>query len=139
MIGSQIGSFRFIEQIGEGGMGVVYRGIDTELDRQVAIKVLLPELASDSELVERFRAEAKAQANLNHINIATLFAFMRAEGQCLIVMEFIEGKTFERLISDRGKIPWRGAVSLTKQVLQGLGFAHATAWCTATSSPPILC
>ena len=125
MIGSQIGSFRFIEKIGEGGMGVVYRGIDTELDRQVAIKVLLPELASDGELVERFRAEAKAQANLNHINIATLFAFMRAEAQCLIVMEFIEGKTFERLISDRGKIPWRGAASLTKQVLQGLGFAHS--------------
>jgi len=125
MIGTTIGNFRFVEKIGEGGMGVVYRGIDTELDRQVAIKVLLPELASDTELVERFRAEAKAQANLNHTNITTLFAFVRAEGQCLIVMEFIDGNTFEKLISSRGKLPWRGAVSLTKQVLQGLGFAHA--------------
>jgi serine/threonine-protein kinase len=125
MIGAQIGTFRFIEQIGEGGMGVVYRGVDTGLDRQVAIKVLRPELTYDHELVERFRDEAKAQANLNHANIATLYAFVHTEGYCLIVMEFIEGNTFETLLANRGRLPWRGAVSLTKQALQGLGFAHA--------------
>ena len=125
MIGTEIGTYRFVEKIGEGGMGVVYRGVDTGLDRQVAIKVLRPELTYDQELVERFRLEAKAQANLNHANIATLYAFVNIEGYCLIVMEFIEGNTFETLLANRGRLPWRGAVSLTKQVLLGLGFAHA--------------
>ena len=124
MIGSEIGTYRFVEKIGEGGMGVVYRGVDTGLDRQVAIKVLRPELTYDHELVERFRLEAKAQANLNHANIATLYAFVNIEGYCLIVMEFIEGNTFETLLANRGRLPWRGAVSLTKQALLGLGFAH---------------
>jgi serine/threonine-protein kinase len=125
MIGTEIGSFRFVEKIGEGGMGVVYRGLDIGLDREVAIKVLRPELASDSELVERFRTEARTQARLNHLNITILHAFVIAQGQCLIVMEFIDGNPFDELLFKRGKLPWQGAVSLTKQVLQGLSFAHA--------------
>ncbi len=125
MIGSEVGIYRIIEKIGEGGMGVVYKGVDTNLDRQVAIKVLRPELTYDSELVERFRDEAKAQANLNHVNIATLYSFAYAEGYCLIVMEFIEGSTFEMMLSTRGRLPWKGAVSLMKQALHGLEFAHA--------------
>lgn len=124
MIGTEIGAYRILEEIGAGGMGVVYRGIDTSLDRLVAIKVLTPELARDPELVERFRAGAKAQANLNHPNIATLFTFFQAEGQCLIVMELLEGDTFEQLLERRGKLPWKGAVSLARQSLLGMGFAH---------------
>jgi serine/threonine protein kinase len=76
VIGREIGNFRVLEKLGEGGMGVVYKGIDTGLDREVAIKVLTPELANNPELVERFRTEAKAQATLNHANIATLYAFL---------------------------------------------------------------
>lgn len=124
MIGREIGSYRIIEKIGEGGMGVVYKGIDSGLDRLVAIKVLIPELAQNPELIDRFRSEAKAQANLHHTNIAALYAFLQLEGQCLIVMEFLEGETFEDLVLRQGKLPWKGAVSLTRQALQGLGFAH---------------
>jgi len=125
MIGKEIGSYRILEKLGEGGMGVVYKGVDTGLDRLVAIKVLAQGLAHDPELVERFRSEAKAQANLNHTNIATLYAFMQVEGQCLIVMEFLEGETFEDLLLRDGKLSWKDAVSYTRQGLQGLGFAHS--------------
>ena len=124
MIGQVIGTYKILDKIGEGGMGVVYKGIDTGLDRLVAIKVLTPEFAHNPELIERFRAEAKAQANLNHQNITTLYAFLQAEGQCLIVMEHIEGETFEDLLIRRGKLPWKEAASMTRQALNGFGFAH---------------
>jgi serine/threonine protein kinase len=124
MIGREIGNFRILEKLGEGGMGVVYKGIDTGLDREVAIKVLTPELVNNPELVERFRSEAKAQATLNHTNIATLYAFLQIDGQCLIVMEYLEGQTFEELLLKHGKFPPKDAVSLIRQALLGLGFAH---------------
>jgi eukaryotic-like serine/threonine-protein kinase len=124
MIGQVIGTYKILDKIGEGGMGVVYKGIDTGLDRLVAIKVLTPEFAHNPELIERFRAEAKAQANLNHQNITTLYAFLQAEGQCLIVMEYIEGETFEDLLVRRGKLPWKEAAFMTRQALNGFGFAH---------------
>jgi serine/threonine protein kinase len=124
MIGREIGTYRILEKIGEGGMGVVYKGVDIGLDRLVAIKVLTPDLAHNPELIERFRAEAKAQANLNHSNIATLYAFLQVEGQCLIVMEFLEGESFEDLLRRQGKLPWRDAIALMRQALHGVGFAH---------------
>ncbi len=124
MIGQVIGTYKILEKIGEGGMGVVYKGMDIGLERAVAIKVLTPDFAHNPELIERFRAEAKAQANLNHTNITTLYAFLQSEGQCLIVMEYIEGETFEDLLVRGGKLPWQDAVALTQQALHGLGFAH---------------
>ena len=74
--------------------------------------------------MERFRTEAKAQATLNHTNIATLYAFLQIEGQCLIVMEYLDGRTFEDLLMKHGKFPPKDAVSLIRQALLGLGFAH---------------
>jgi serine/threonine protein kinase len=71
MIGEIIGSYRITDKLGEGGMGVVYKAIDESLDRVVAIKALSQDLSGDPQLVERFRSEAKAQAHLNHTNIAT--------------------------------------------------------------------
>lgn len=125
MIGTKVGTYKILEKIGEGGMGVVYKGVDTGLDRLVAIKILNPGLANEPGFVDRFRAEARAQANLNHANIATLYHFLQIQEQCLIVMEFLQGDTFEQMVLKRGKIPWKGAVSLTRQTLLGLGFAHA--------------
>jgi serine/threonine protein kinase len=124
MIGTQILNFQILEKLGEGGMGVVYKGLDTGLDRLVAIKVLSPEYAANPEIVERFRSEAKAQATMNHTNIATLFAFLQVEGRCLIVMEYMEGETVEQLILRRGLIPPVDAVLLFKQALLGIGYAH---------------
>jgi serine/threonine protein kinase len=124
MIGTQILNFQILEKLGEGGMGVVYKGLDTGLERLVAIKVLSPEYAGNPEIVERFRSEAKAQATMNHTNIATLFAFLQIEGRCLIVMEYMEGETVEQLILRRGLIPPADAVILFKQALLGIGYAH---------------
>ena len=73
--------------------------------------MLSPEFASNPELVERFRTEARAQANLNHTNIATLYAFVAQGGQALMVMEYIEGETFEHL-RRRGPIPRRGGAAV---------------------------
>ena len=124
MIGSQIGHYKIIEEIGRGGMGVVYKGMDVSLERFVAIKVLSEDLASDKELMERFHTEAKAQARLSHANIATLHAFEQVGRTCVIVMEYLEGETFEQMIERRGPIPWEEAVPLFKQGLLGIGYAH---------------
>jgi serine/threonine-protein kinase len=124
MIGTQIGNYQVVEKIGEGGMGVVYRGVDVTLDRPVAIKVLSQELVGTPALVERFRAEARAQANLNHTNIATLYTFMQVDGVCVMVMELLEGETFDQIIRRRGVIPAEEAVPLFRQALLGIGFAH---------------
>ncbi len=124
MIGSRIGNYKILEELGRGGMGVVYKAVDTGLDRFVAIKILADQLTAKPELLERFRTEAKAQARLNHTNIATLHSFEQAGGRWMIVMEYLEGVTFEQMIERRGPIPWQEAIPLFKQALMGLGFAH---------------
>ncbi|HTR25765.1 MAG TPA: protein kinase [Terriglobales bacterium] len=124
MIGTEIASYRILEKLGQGGMGVVYKAVDTGLDRMVAMKVLNPDLSRNPELVERFRAEAKAQANLNHTNLATLYAFMVHQGTAMMVMEFVEGETFAQMIRRRGPIPEVEAVPLFRQALLGIGYAH---------------
>src|ERR1700682_4438191 len=117
MIDTVIGNFRIDEPLGEGGMGVVYRGTDLSLDRAVAIKVLNSDLSRNPELVERFRAEARAQANLNHTNIATLYALVALSGQAWMVMEYIEGETIIQMLQRRGLLPAELAVPLLKQAL----------------------
>ena len=124
MIGTEIGSYRILDKLGEGGMGVVYKAIDTGLDRLVAVKVLGAELAKNPELVTRFRSEAKAQANLNHTNLATLYAFLVVEENAFMVMEYVEGETFQQMIARRGPIPEQEAIQLFRQALVGIGFAH---------------
>ena len=124
MIGKQIANYKITEKLGEGGMGVVYKGVDTNLDRPVAVKMLTAELAHNPEIVDRFRAEARAQANLNHVNLATLYAFLVDEGTAFMVMEFVEGQTFEQMIRARGPIPPDTALPLFRQALLGVGAAH---------------
>ena len=136
MIGSQIGSYKILDKLGEGGMGVVYKAVDTSLDRIVAIKALSAELAHNPDLEQRFRAEAKAQANLNHTNIATLYAFLVQDGTAWMVMEYIEGETIADMIQRRGPIPGAGSRSASSS-RRCSASATRTAWasCTATSSP----
>jgi len=124
MIGNQIANFRIVDKLGEGGMGVVFRAVDVQLDRPVAIKMLNADLARDPQVVERFRTEARAQANLNHVNLATLYAFLVDQGNAFMVMEFVEGETFEQIINRRGPIPPEDAVPWFKQALLGIGAAH---------------
>ncbi len=124
MVGTQIGNYRIEQKLGEGGMGVVYRAVDVNLDRVVAIKALNTELRGNAELEQRFRAEAKAQANLNHTNLAILYALLIEDGRPWMVMEFIEGETIEQMIQRRGPIPSEEAIPLFRQALLGIGYAH---------------
>jgi predicted Ser/Thr protein kinase len=124
MIGKKIANYQITEKLGEGGMGVVYKGMDTNLGRPVAVKMLTAELAHNPEIVDRFRAEARAQANLSHANLAVLYAFLVEDGTAFMVMEFVEGQTFEQMIRARGPIPPETALPLFKQALQGVGAAH---------------
>lgn len=124
MIGQIIGNYKIEEKIGEGGMGAVYRGVDTMLDREVAIKALRPELASDNSIVERFRTEAVTLAKLNHPNIATLYALFRQGNELYMVLEFVPGKTLDTIIQGRGALPAAEAIPVFCQVLDGIDHAH---------------
>jgi len=124
MIGQIIGNYKILEKIGEGGMGTVYRGIDVLLERQVAIKLLRPELIHDKSLIERFRTEALALARLNHPNIVMLYSFLPHNGQFCMVLEFVQGETLDKTIKRCGAMPWQQAVPLVCQALNGLEHAH---------------
>ncbi|MGH8693140.1 MAG: protein kinase domain-containing protein, partial [Burkholderiales bacterium] len=120
-----IGNFKIIEKLGEGGMGEVFKGVDTVLEREVAIKMLRPELSSRPEILERFRSEAVALARLNDPHIAMLYAFHQDRDQAYMVMEFVPGETLAGVMKRERKIPWRRALNLCCEVLNGLDHAHA--------------
>ncbi len=124
MIGEVLGSYKIVEKIGEGGMGAVYRGFDEMLEREVAIKMLRPELASQPEVVERFRTEAITLAKLNHPNIATLYSFLRNGEDYFMVMEFVRGETLDDVIRKFGSMSIERAVPLFCQALEGIDHAH---------------
>src|SRR5215510_1338282 len=91
--GTRLGPYEIVAQIGVGGMGEVYRATDTNLGRQVAIKVLPEAFATDAERLARFDREAKTLAALNHPNIAHLYGLERSDGHIALVMELVEGET----------------------------------------------
>jgi serine/threonine protein kinase len=124
MIGQVIGNYKITEKIGEGGMGDVFKGMDFMLEREVAIKMLRPELARQQPIVGRFRAEAVTLAKLNHPNIATLYNFVRQGNDFFMIMEYVKGHTFERMIKQFGAMPVQRAVQLFAQALEGIAHAH---------------
>lgn len=102
VIGRTISHYSILEKLGEGGMGVVYKARDAHLERFVAIKVLPADKVADPERKQRFVQEAKAASSLNHPNIITIYDIGQAEGVDFISMEFVTGKTLDRLIPRRG-------------------------------------
>lgn len=120
----QLGNYRIIEKLGEGGMGEVYRGLDTMLEREVAIKFLRPELNARPDIVERFRTEAIALARLNHHHIATLYNFSLDGDQYYMTLEFVRGETLADRLARLGTLPWLEAIRLVAQALEGLEHAH---------------
>ena len=125
MIGGLIGNFKIVEQIGEGGMGTVYRGVDVMLDRPVALKRLRPDFSDNPQLLQRFRTEATALAKLNHPNIATLYSFFRHLDDHFMAMEFVEGETLDKVLHEGGPLPCERAVAIFGQVLDAIEHAHA--------------
>ena len=124
MIGTVVGNYKITEKIGEGGMGAVFKGVDLMLEREVAVKVLRPEFASQPEVVERFRSEAVTLAKLNHPNIATLHSFFRQGNEYFMVMEYVRGDGLDRVIRRVGAMPLKDAVAHFCQALDGIGRAH---------------
>lgn len=116
--------YRLVAQQGSGGMAVIYKAIDLELSRTVAVKILRPSLTSDPAFLTRFRNEARSVANLNHPNIVTVYD-VGNEGQThFIVMEFVEGQDLKRIIKTDGVLSVDRALKLSIQLCNGIGFAH---------------
>jgi predicted Ser/Thr protein kinase len=123
MIGRTIGKYRIVGQLGRGGAGVVYKAVDETLHRDVAVKTLNPELAN-TEVMTRFRAEATILARLSHPQIATIYELFRAEGDLLMVMEYVRGESLDKLSERAGAISPERAAYILDQILSALEHAH---------------
>jgi len=124
LIGKTVDSYRILEVIGRGGMGVVFKAIDTSLEKIVALKMVDPFLARDESFVKRFKTEAKALARLENPNIVRVFALRETESGLFMVMEYVEAKPLSNCISENGPFSTSEAISITKQLLNAIGHAH---------------
>ncbi len=122
--GTMLGGFRIVGELGRGGMGIVYRARQLNLERDVALKVLADDLANDHEFVERFFKEARAAASLNHPNIVQVFDAGRSpEGISFFAMELIEGETLEAHIESHGKLSPKEALKVAVKIADALDYA----------------
>src|SRR5438132_2561994 len=124
MVGQRLGHYLITEQIGSGGMGVVYRARDERLDRDVAIKVLPIGTLADDESRRRFRREALTLSKMNHPHIASIYDVDTHDGIDFLVMEYVAGMSLDERLS-KGSLPEKEALRLGIQLAQGLSAAHA--------------
>lgn len=122
---NQYGNYKILKEIGKGGMGTVYKGYDTVLDREVAIKFLRIQTKDLMDTIKKFKQEARNQAKLSHPNIVSIFDFIQEEGSLGIVMEYVEGETLEHLIERKTRLELKETVEIIKQVINGLEYAHS--------------
>jgi Tol biopolymer transport system component len=125
LVGKTLGKFQILAEIGQGGMGVVYRGYDPELRRDVAIKVLAPELTWDPRLVARFRREAQTVAALFHPNIVNIHDIREQDGVQYLVMDLISGEPLSTVIAREGPLSPERAARITVQLADALDYAHS--------------
>ncbi|MGN1334664.1 MAG: Stk1 family PASTA domain-containing Ser/Thr kinase [Anaerovoracaceae bacterium] len=118
------GRYELIEKIGEGGMAVVYKGKDRLLNRYVAIKILRPEYTKDEQFIENFRRESQAAAGLSHPNIVGVYDVGKEGNIHFIVMELIDGKVLSDVIKEKGRLDYKEAISIIRQVASALSLAH---------------
>ncbi len=118
------GRYRVVKRLGSGGMADVFRAHDTQLGREVAVKVLYSRFAEDAQFVERFKREASSAAGLSHPSIVGVFDRGEWDGTYYIAMELIEGRTLKDVIRERGPAPPEAATDIVTQILRALRFAH---------------
>ncbi len=120
----RLGDCRIVRRLGRGGMGDVYLAHDESLDRPVAVKVLPPELARQSDFLTRFRTEASAVAKLVHPNVVQVYSFREDQGHYFFVMQYVEGETLAQHLTRKGPLDVEQAVRIAEQCLVGLAAAH---------------
>jgi TonB family protein len=123
-VAQKFGKYEIIGELGQGGMGVVYKARDPAIGRLVALKTLTPELLSDPELLRRFYREARSAGNLQHPNIVTIYDLGESEGRPYIAMEFVEGESLQKIIARQDPIPLALKLRIISQCCQGLDHAH---------------
>ncbi len=123
MIGRTLAHYRIVSSLGAGGMGEVYRATDTKLQRDVALKVLPPDMARDPERLARFQREARAVAALNHPHIVTIFSVEESDGVHFLTIELVEGHSLDRRISS-GALPAAEIIEIAKAMADALSAAH---------------
>ena len=122
-VGARLGHYAVTAKLGEGGMGEVWRATDTQLDRDVALKVLPQAFTDDPDRLARFEREAKVLASLNHANIGHIYGLEEAQGQKALVLELVEGPTLAERIKQE-PIPVDEALPIAKQIAEALEAAH---------------
>jgi len=124
LTGKSIGNYQIIDELGRGGMAIVYRAYQPSLNRYVAIKVLPPQLSFDQQFVERFQREAQAAAKLRHPNIVVIHDVGQQDGIYYIVMEYLEGRTLTHVIEQEGSLQSGRAAHIAEQIAAALDYAH---------------
>jgi serine/threonine protein kinase len=116
--------YEVIEELGKGGMGRVYKALDKEINEEVALKLLKPEIASDESTVERFRNELKFARKIAHKNVCKMYHLSKEEETPYITMEYVPGEDLKSLVKKKGKFEDEEAISIARQVCEGLVEAH---------------
>jgi serine/threonine protein kinase len=116
--------YQIIEELGKGGMGRLYRALDLKLQEEVALKIIKPEIASDRETIDRFSNELKLARKISHKNVGRMYELMEDEGAHYITMEYVAGQDLKGLIRQSGRLTVETAISIARQVGEGLAEAH---------------
>jgi len=123
-VGEKFGNFLIKSEIGRGGMGTIYQAVDMMLNRDVALKIIHPQLTDNEQLMERFKIEAMTQARMNHPHIVMIFSFNRIENDYVIAMEYVKGQSLKELLVEKKRLEVDAAIFYVRQVLDGLKYAH---------------
>ncbi len=118
------GRYKIVEELGKGGMGKVYKVIDKQLNEEVALKLIKPEIASDKKTIKRFRNELKLSRKISHRNVGRMYELMEDKGALFITMEYVPGQDLKGLIRQTGRLAIGTTISIAKQVCEGLAEAH---------------